>query len=208
MADVNVEFPQKMFVTGTDTGIGKTVVSAMLAVGLRASYWKPVQSGLEEQTDTEYVKERTGLPDAYFYPETYRLQTPMSPHASAAIDGVEIQMEAFDMPDASPLIVEGAGGLMVPLNDDYLIIDLIKQLNLPVLLVARSELGTLNHTLLSLRQLKRYGLSCFGVVMNGPKHESNREAIEHYGNTPVIGELEPMDAINPQSLQKNFNRIF
>lgn len=208
MNPTTIDFPDKLFVTGTDTGIGKTVVSAIITAGLRATYWKPIQSGLEEQTDTEFVREKTGLSDAHFLEEQYRLQTPMSPHASAAIDGVQIKLNEFALPDSSPLVVEGAGGLMVPLNDEYLIIDLIKKLDLSVILVARSELGTLNHTLLSLRQLNRYDIPCIGVVMNGDKHESNRKAIEYYGQTPVIGELEPMDEINPTTLVETFNQIF
>ncbi len=204
-------FPPAFFVSGTDTGIGKTVVSALLASGLNAAYWKPVQSGLEEQTDTAFVRERTGLPPEHFFPERYRLQTPMSPHASAEIDGVEIRLEDFQLPDFSSfdhLIVEGAGGLMVPLNDQVMIIDLIKKLDLPVLLVARSELGTLNHTFLSLDQLQRYGISCMGVIMNGEKHESNRRTIEYFGKVPVLAELEPMEQVGKEHLEKVFHRLF
>jgi dethiobiotin synthetase len=135
----------------------------------------------------------------------------MSPHASAAIDGVTIRMDEFQLPEQGPgnhLVVEGAGGLLVPLNEQSLIIDLIKQLNLTVLLVARSGLGTLNHTLLSISELRRYQIPCLGVVLNGEKHESNRAAIEHYGNIPVIGELEPMKSITHDTLKQKFNTLF
>lgn len=211
MNEENQIFPPAFFVTGTDTGIGKTVVSALLTAGLNAAYWKPIQSGLEEQTDTEYVRDKTGRSPDHFITEQYRLQTPMSPHASADIDGVEIRLEEFNLPDFSGfdhLIVEGAGGLMVPINDQAMIIDLIKRLNLPVLLVARSGLGTLNHTFLSLDQLQRYEIPCLGVILNGEKHESNRRTIENYGKVPVLAELEPMQRIDKDRLKREFHRLF
>ncbi len=211
MDDSERLFPPAFFVTGTDTGIGKTVVSAMLTAGLNAAYWKPIQSGLEEQTDTQFVRETTGLSSDHFFPEQYRLQTPMSPHASAEIDGVAIDMKKFTLPDFKKfdhLVVEGAGGLMVPMNDDEMIIDLIKYLELPVLLVVRSSLGTLNHTFLSLDQLRRYEIPCLGVIMNGEKHESNRKAIEYYGDTTVLAELEPLEEITPERLRTVFDELF
>ena len=203
-------FPDRFFVTGTDTDIGKTLVSAMLAIGLDAGYWKPVQSGLEAETDTEWVRRMTGLPDHYFVPETYRLTRPLSPHAAAESDGLQIDMSAFPLPASSGhprLIVEGAGGVMVPLNQDALMLDLIKQLQLPVLLVARSTLGTINHTLLSLSQLKCAHIEVLGVVMNGPKNRGNREAIEHYGGARVIAEIEPLPEINARVLSDAFNQF-
>ncbi len=203
-------FPDRFFVTGTDTDIGKTLVSAMLVIGLDAGYFKPVQSGLEAETDTEWVRRITGLPDHYFVPETYRLTRPLSPHAAAEIDGVRIDMSAFRLPapsDYPRLIVEGAGGIMVPLNEKDLMLDLMKQLALPVLLVARSTLGTINHTLLSVAQLKRAGIDVFGVVLNGPKNRSNREAVEYYGGVRVIAEIEPFREINAQTLLDAFGRF-
>ncbi|NGP76243.1 dethiobiotin synthase [Balneolaceae bacterium YR4-1] len=204
------EFPSNIFISGTDTGIGKTVVSAMVTLGLSATYWKPVQSGLEEETDTEFVKRVTGLPDTHFKPERYRLQEPLSPHASAAIDGVSISLDDFQLPDtgSNNLVVEGAGGLLVPLNDDDMIIDLIEKFRLPVLLVVRSELGTLNHTFLSLEALRNRNIPIIGVVMNGPKNESNRKAIEKYGRVEVLGEIEPLQTLDPKTLKNEFNKIF
>ncbi|MDX1638788.1 MAG: dethiobiotin synthase [Balneolaceae bacterium] len=203
-------FPTSFFVTGTDTGIGKTVVSAMLAQGLDATYWKPVQSGLQEETDTEFVKRTTNLPASRFVEEEYRLTEPLSPHASAAIDGITISMDRFSLPDYQTrhLVVEGAGGLMVPLNDEYMIIDLIKYLNLPVLLVSRSELGTLNHTFLSLEALRSRGIEILGVVMNGTKNDSNRRAIENYGNVSVLAELEPLERVTSETLRAAFKQLF
>jgi dethiobiotin synthetase len=199
------EIPRRLFVTGTDTGIGKTMVSAILMAGLNGRYWKPVQSGLEEMTDTEWIREMTGLDSDHFYPETYRLKLPLSPHASAAAENISIDLDAFQLPETDQhLIVEGAGGVMVPLNDHHFMLDLMKKLDIPVLLVTRSELGTINHTLLSLEQLRRYGIDAFGVVMNGPENPGNRDAIERFGNTQVLAEIELLSKINPQTLMKAF----
>jgi dethiobiotin synthetase len=203
-------FSEKLFITGTDTGIGKTVVSAMLTKGLGATYWKPVQSGLKEETDTEAVKRLTGLPSSHFKEETYRLTEPLSPHASAAIDGIEIEMDAFEIPDFNTkhLIIEGAGGVLVPLNDKNLIIDLMAQLDIPALVVARSGLGTLNHTLLTIEALRSRDISILGVIMNGPKNESNKKAIEKYGNVKVLAELENIERLDSNSLSSTFNKFF
>ena len=192
-------FPRHFFVTGTDTNIGKTLVCATLMIGMKAVYWKPVQSGCMDGTDTDWIRNVTGLPDSRFVPETYRLCLPLSPHAAADHDGVRIEMQAFRLPEIPPdsgLIVEGAGGVMVPLNADYLMIDLMKQLGIPVLVVARSTLGTINHTLLTLSVLRTVGIQVFGVVLNGKKNQVNRAAIEHYGKIPVVAEIEPLSIIN------------
>jgi len=204
------KLPSKIFVSGTDTGIGKTVVSAMMTLGLSATYWKPIQSGLEEETDTEFVRRVTGLSDEHFMPERFRLQEPLSPHASAEIDGVTISLDDFQLPEAGTnnLVVEGAGGLLVPLNDNDMIIDLIERFQLPVLLVSRSELGTLNHTFLSLEALRSREIPVLGVVMNGPKNESNKKAIEKYGNVEVIGEINTIETLNAKTLMSIFNTIF
>lgn len=199
------EIPRQLFVTGTDTGVGKTVVSAILMAGSEGKYWKPIQSGLEEMTDTDWIRAVTGLPENHFYQETYRLQQPLSPHASATAEGIHIELKSFHLPDIEEhLIVEGAGGIMVPLNETHLMLDLMKKLAIPVLLVARSELGTINHTLLSLEQMRRHELEVFGVIMNGPKNPGNREAVEHFGKVKVLAEIEPMDAINSKTLKRAF----
>lgn len=202
-------FPPQFFVTGTDTNVGKTVVSAMLTLGLGAAYWKPVQSGLEDITDTEFVRQATVLDDSHFLPERFRLTQPLSPHAAAAIDGVAIRLTDFQRPptDKPHLIVEGAGGLMVPLNDRDLVIDLIRWLDLPVCLVARSSLGTINHTLLSIEQLRRSNIPILGVILNGEKNPGNRAAIEHYGRVEILGEVDRLDAIAPNTLKSAFQQL-
>lgn len=204
--------PPAMFVTGTDTDVGKSIVSAMLTLGLGASYWKPIQSGPgpnDALGDSAYIQALTGLSDEHFLPERHRLSQPLSPHAAAAIDGVDIRLSDFALPKHQHphLVVEGAGGLLVPLNPQDYILDLIRQLQLPVVLVTRSSLGTINHTLLSITQLRQAKIPILGVVINGPKNEGNRAAIAHYGKVPILLELETLAEVNPASLQAAFNRI-
>lgn len=194
--------PKAFFVTGTDTGVGKTVVSAILTLGLQATYWKPIQSGLTPGGDSDWIRAACRLDETRIVPEVYRLSRPLSPHRSALIDGVSIELEAFTLPETDrTLVVEGAGGLLVPLNDRHFVLDLICRLQLPVLLVARSGLGTINHTLLSLMALRAAGVEILGVVMNGDFNSSNRDAIERYGQVPVIAEVPPLpiDEADPGS---------
>lgn len=202
---MNITLPDEFFVTGTDTGIGKTLVSAMLMSVLDASYWKPIQAGLDEETDTQFVERISEAAPERIFQERYRLVTPMSPHGAADLDEVEIKLNDFSLPkyQTKKLIVEGAGGLWVPINWKETILDLITHLDLPVLLVARSSLGTLNHTLLSLEALRSRGIEVIGVIMNGEAHPSNKQTIEHFGNIPVA-EVAPLDVINKQSLKKAF----
>jgi len=204
-----VVVPSTVFITGTDTDVGKTMVAAVLTLGLGATYWKPIQSGSEPMTDTARVRSLTQLPSPHFLPEQFCLTQPLSPHAAAAIDGVDITLADFQLPTVttSYLIIEGAGGLMVPLNQQDYMIDLMGQLQVPVCLVARSTLGTINHTLLSLEQLRRAQIPVWGVVLNGPKNPGNREAIAHYGNVPILGELEPMAHLDPAHLQQAFTEM-
>lgn len=204
-----MEFPKEFFVTGTDTGIGKTLVSGMLMSVLDATYWKPIQAGLDEETDTEFVQRVSQAEPSRIISERYRLETPMSPHAAADIDKVEILLSDFDLPEykTKHLIVEGAGGLIVPINWKETVLDLIERLDLPVLLVARSSLGTLNHTLLSLEALRARGIKVFAVVLNGEKHSSNKETIEKFGQIDVF-EIEPLVEIDKESLVSSFNKTF
>jgi dethiobiotin synthetase len=205
------QFPSRFFVTATDTNVGKSVVSALLTLGLNGTYWKPVQSGLDPISDTDYVRQVTQLDASHFLPERFRLTEPLSPHLSARLDGVEIHLSDFCLPESvphSPLIVEGAGGLLVPLNDHDLILDLIKHLELPVCLVTRTQLGTINHTLLSIQRLQQANIPILGVIMNGPKNLENRRAIAHFGTVPILAELEPLDDVNPATLHAAFDHLF
>lgn len=202
-----MNYPKKLFVTGTDTDIGKTVVSSILVSGLKADYWKPIQAGRDPITDTEFVKKATDLPDNHFHNESFDLAEPMSPHAAAEIDGVSIGFDDIEEPKTNHdhLIIEGAGGLIVPINDSQYVIDLIAHFNHPALLVAKSGLGTLNHTLLSLEAMRNRNISIFGVVLVGEKHDSNEEAIIKYGKIERLFRLPILPEINPKSVNKAFN---
>ena len=192
-----------VFVTGTDTGVGKTAVSACLVRAWDARYWKPLQTGLrDEPGDTATVVRLAGLAPGRVLAPAHELQAPLSPAAAAALEGLAIDADAIPLPEAStvPLVVEGAGGLLVPIGTgpagDRLMIDLILRLALPVVLVARGTLGTINHTLLSLEALRARGVPVAGVILNGPVVAGNREAIRRYGQVAIIAELpmvEPLD---------------
>jgi dethiobiotin synthetase len=203
-------FPPAFFVTATDTEIGKTFVSSMLTLGLSAGYWKPIRTGMP-YTDTDYVREHTGLDDSHFFKESYMFAPHISPHEAARMKGVTIDLAKIQIPDFNPLphlVVEGAGGVMVPLNDKETILDLILHLGLPVLIVVRSTLGTINHTTLTVDKLRQHNVPIIGVVMNGPRHESNRKAIEHYAQVPVLAEVETMSTVTPYALKTAFQYYF
>ena len=188
------------FITGTDTGVGKTVAAAWLMLALDADYWKPVQAGLAGETDSEAVRRMTGFGDERFHEPPYRLRAPLSPHEAAKREGIAIDLKTIRMPATPrPLIVEGAGGVLVPLNARANMADLMAELGLPVILVARSALGTINHTLLSLEALRRRRIPV-AVIMNGPRDVSNCDAISAFGNVPVIGELPVLDTIDKGAL--------
>ena len=198
------------FVSGISTEVGKTVCSALLVNALDADYWKPVQSGDLHQTDTMRVATWNGieLPDSRFHPETHRLTEPMSPHASAAIDGVQISLSDFQMPETNaPLIVEGAGGLMVPLNDNETILDLMAELQIPVILVSRNYLGSINHTLLSVAQLKQRQVPIAGIVFNGPVNPSTESVIEHMTKIPVLFRIPELDHVSLPAVRALANQI-
>lgn len=186
-----------IFVTGTNTEIGKTLVCKWLCLHWQADYWKPIQSGLDAQTDSEFVAEDTQIK---IHPETYRLKQPLSPHESAKLDEISIDLNQFDVPKSKKLIIEGAGGLLVPINERHLMSDLITHLKAPTLLVASSRLGTINHTLLTLQAMALRGISCLGVILSGPDNPSNKQAIEYYGNVKVLAQLPQLEKTDTQSL--------
>lgn len=201
-------------VTGTDTEIGKTVFSAALTLALKGTYFKPVQSGLEEETDTARVQRLTGLPDDHFLPEAYRLNTPASPHLSAELDGVEIDCtklapQAQDLTGRpQPLIAEGAGGLLVPLTRDKLTIDAFKDWGLPVILCARTALGTINHSLLSVEALKARNIPIHGIAFIGDKNADSERTIIDFAGVKKLGRLPILADINPDSLSQAFDAHF
>jgi dethiobiotin synthetase len=210
--------PLQLVVCGTDTDVGKTVVSAWLVQGLGATYWKPVQCGLEPGPegggDRDRVQRWLQLPEARILPEAYRLRAPVSPHWAAELEsndpdhpGPPLDPARLQRPDVQgPLVVETAGGLLVPLRLDLLQIEQIQHWGLPVLLVARSGLGTLNHTLLSVEALRQRQIPLLGLVLNGPRHENNTTTLEQLSGAPVLACLPPLAAINAATLAEQWQR--
>jgi dethiobiotin synthetase len=195
---------KKYFVTGIDTDSGKTMVSAILCEALHADYWKPVQSGLPKDSDT--VRSLLTNSVSAIHPETYLLATPASPHAAAKIDGVNIDLSNFKLPATNhSLIVEGAGGCLVPLNDQDFIIDLIKKLELSVVLVADLYLGSINHTLLTVEALRSRKISLAGIIFNGESNPESERIILHHANTPCLLRIQKETSITKQTILKYAN---
>jgi dethiobiotin synthetase len=197
-------------VTGTDTGIGKTIFSAGLADYLGASYWKPIQSGLEEETDTETVTRLAQLTPDRLIAERWRLKTPASPHLSAEIDGVAIDPDELQIPETGgrPLVIEGAGGLMVPVTRTTLFIDVFAHWNLPVVLCARTALGTINHSLLSIEALRRRDIEILGVAFLGDTVPDSEKIICERGVVRRLGRLPRLDPLQPERLREAFAGAF
>jgi dethiobiotin synthetase len=200
----------RLVVTGTDTGIGKTVFAAGLADLLHACYWKPIQSGLDDEPDAQVVARLGGLSSDRILPERYRLRTPVSPHQSAAIDGIHIDAEAITIPDAGgrTLVIEGAGGLMVPLNSTTLYIDLFARWQLPVVLCARTALGTINHSLLSIEALRRRDIELCGVVFIGDGNPESERVICEMGSVKRLGRLPRVSPLTRSTLRDAFAASF
>ncbi len=191
-----------VFVTGTDTGIGKTVVSACLVQRWRADYWKPLQTGLaDEPGDSQTVAYLAGVPGHRMFAPRHAFQAPLSPEAAAAAEGASVALADLSLPDGqAPIVVEGAGGVLVPLGGGALMADLMVQLGLPVLVVARTMLGTINHSLLSLEALRARGLVVWGVVMVGPDEPGNAEAIARLGRVEILARLGPLPELTPAAI--------
>lgn len=201
--------PRAIIVTGTDTGIGKTVFSAMLTKALDGVYFKPVQAGLEDETDTQAVRRMTQLDSGHFAPEIYKLNTPASPHRAAELDGIEIDPEKLTPPaPARPLIVEGAGGLMVPVTRNLLQIDLFARWQCPLVLCARTSLGTINHTLLSLEALKARAMTLLGVAFIGDGNDDTERVIIEISGARRLGRLPWLDRLDAASLTDAFDAHF
>jgi len=195
-------------VTGTDTDIGKTVFAAGLAGALGAHYWKPVQAGVDPEGDKERVAALSGLPPSHILPEAYRLTTPASPHLAARIDGMEITAERLALPKVDgTLVVEGAGGLMVPVSESLLMIDLFALWGLPVILCARTGLGTINHSLLSIEALRTRAIPIAGIAFIGDAHAENERIIPLLGKVRSLGRLPYIDPLDAGTLKTAFTSI-
>ena len=193
---------QIAFISGIGTDVGKTVVSAIVAQSLEANYWKPVQAGDLDNTDSIKVA-RLCNESVHVLSETHRLKTPMSPHGAAEIDNVEIKISDFEVPDfEDKLIIEGAGGLMVPLHKDGLLLsDVLAEKKWPVILVSRHYLGSINHTLLSVDALKKRSIPILGVIYVGEEHKSTEKIISTVSKIPVLGRIPIAEDVNKEFVQ-------
>ena len=192
-----------LIVSGTDTGIGKTVVAAGLAAALGCHYWKPIQAGLEDGTDSGRAVV-LGVPEERVLPEGYCLDLPASPHLAAERQGVDLRDDRLMLPDVRPLIVEGAGGLMVPIRRDppHLMIDRFALWGAPVLLVARTALGTINHSLLSIEALRMRGVPIAGLLFVGEAHDDNEATIPALGGVRSFGRLPVLDPLDAATVAR------
>lgn len=199
----------RFVIAGTDTGVGKTIFSAALAQALGACYWKPVQSGLDGETNSQTVARLSGLPPARVLPEAWRLRTPVSPHLSAEIDGVEIDPDGLAPPECDcPLVIETAGGLMTPLTIRVPTIDVLARWGIPVVLVARTSLGTINHSLLSIEALRRRNIPLLGVAFVGDANENTQATIAAMGGARVLGRLPFVAPLTRETLRTAFDAGF
>jgi len=200
---------RRIVVTGTDTDVGKTVFAAALAGALGASYWKPVQAGLEDGGDAALVGRLSGLPADHILPEAYRLSTPCSPHRAAELDGVAIDPDRLALPDGDgPLVVEGAGGVLVPLAGDILFADMFARWQAPVILVARTALGTINHSLLSIEALRRRDVPILGIAFVGDAVEESEAVIARLGGVHRLGRLPLLPVLDAGALADAFATCF
>ena len=191
----------QLVVCGIGTGVGKTLVSTLLTAGLGATYWKPVQTGTDTgDSDTEWVRSQLNLPPNRVLPERYALPLPESPHYAAEQANIEIDDRELTVPTVSgPLIIEGAGGVMVPLNRRYLYIDILQRWKIPIVLVARLYLGAINHTLLTLEALEQRNIPVRGIVFNGAPYPSVEEIIPDFSPVPILGRVPELDLSQPQN---------
>ena len=197
----------KYFITGIGTDVGKTVVSAIVVEALQADYWKPVQAGELSHSDTHSVEELISNSRSMMHGHSYALKTPMSPHASAEIDGIEIDLRKITEPETdNNLVIEGAGGLLVPLNDQETILDMIKD-DYKVIVVSRHYLGSINHTLLTLSQLRSKGVKVAGIIFNGAVHTSTEDIIKRMGQVKEIGRIDE-EAIVDKTVIIKYAKLF
>ena len=188
-----------VFITGTDTDIGKTLVSSWLCLHTGYDYFKPIQTGSIASFDSHTV---ATLSNVHVHKESYVFKAPLSPHMAAQDEAQTIDFDHIQLPKTNHLVVEGAGGIKVPINDTQLMSDLVLHFEMPCILVARSKLGTINHTLLSLDYMRQRNINVLGVVMSGDINPRNRDAIEKYGQVEVLAELPHLKSIDYQALKK------
>lgn len=200
---------RRFVIVGTDTDVGKTVFSAALVQALAASYWKPVQAGLEKETDSQIVARLSGAPQDRILPEAWRLRLAASPHIAARAEGVKIDAASLAPPDvAAPLVIETAGGVMVPLTDNILTIDVLARWRLPVILVARTKLGTINHSLLTIEALRHRDIAIHGVAFVGEEEREAQDTIVRIGKVKALGRLPRLAVLSKEALRAAFEAAF
>ncbi|MFN3916311.1 MAG: dethiobiotin synthase [Flavobacteriales bacterium] len=199
--------PKHYFITGIGTDVGKTVCSAILVQQFGFDYWKPVQAGLHPETDTERVRSLVSRTDVTYHPEKYRLKLPASPHLSAHEEGVEIKLSDFSIPSSNSLLIEGAGGLLVPINyNGDTIADMIDYFDAELILVSRHYLGSINHTLLSIEVARSRGLVIAGIVFNGKAHHPTEQVILKTG-VKFLGRIDETDDVNKEFVKSQITSI-
>lgn len=196
---------KKYFVTGIDTDSGKTIASAILVEKLQADYWKPIQAG--EPTDSNTVRSLVSS-DRVIHPEGIVLEAPMSPHAAAKLENIDLRASQLKLPETeNTLLIEGAGGLLVPINDKEFVIDLAKQFDAEVVLVSRNYLGSINHTMLSISYLKDNGFNIAGIIFNDTPNPETERFILQYSQLPCLGRIEPLAEVNATTIQSQLKNI-
>lgn len=194
----------KLFVTGTDTDVGKTIFSAALSGALKAHYWKPIQAGTIEHGDSDTIRNLSGNPPTMVLAEAYRLNTACSPHRAAELDSLKINADELQLPRLDPLVVEGAGGLLVPITRDILLVDIVARWQLPVVLVARTTLGTINHSLLSIEAIRSRNMPLLGIAFIGEPNPDSEEVICAFGGAKRLGRLPIIDPLDGSTLAQAF----
>ena len=194
------------FITGTDTGVGKTFFASILMKKYNFDYWKPIQTGKFIENDTFYIKQNIGIKKNRFHEPIYSFKKPLSPHLASSYEKISINMKKIKKPNSNrPLIIEGAGGILVPLNKKNLLIDLIKKCKFPVIVVSKSILGTINHTLMTLEILKKNKINIFGVILNNIKNkkegDENAKSIEDFGNIKVLGQISSINNVTKKKIE-------
>jgi dethiobiotin synthetase len=190
-----------LFITGIGTNVGKTIVSAILTEALEADYWKPIQSGTNEGKDSDTVKSLISNSKTIIHPETYLLKEPLSPHFAAKLDGIEIELNKIVLPKTeNHLIIEGAGGLLVPINNTQYVIDIAKQFDCEIVLVISSYLGCINHSLLSIDYIKRNGFKIYAFVFNGEFETEVKQSITNYSPESKIIDIPTLNTLNKSQI--------
>jgi len=198
----------KFIICGTDTDVGKTLISAFFVRGLQSFYWKPLQSGIETETDSQSILRLSGITKDKVLKEAYIFNKPVSPHWAAEIDGKKIDKNSLDIPSIDDsLVIETAGGLMVPITRNFLQIDQIKKWDLPVIIVCRSSLGTLNHTLLTIEALKKRNIKILGLIINGEKHLDNPKTLKEFSKLPIIAEFPRLNKVDKNILDRLWQEL-